>query len=559
MQSFRYVVSRADGITHRGRVERTTTRIFRNCWEALVPPELGAWEPKLDVSVVIPARGDQRELDLALAALAAQTYPAHLLEVVVVDDHSRTPLRLPARRPANCRMERAPLTGVGAGHARAYGAHVTSGEILCWLDPDVVTDPWHVEAHARWQHLHPECVTLGRVGFPARCPHTAEEVVRLIADGDLADSLGEARGHPWVQRVLDRTDDLRDADHLGFHAHVGVSAAVRRSLYEAAGGVDPTLTLGQDTEFGYRLWQAGGVFLPEPRARGWHVGAGSSARTRVPSPRFRHAVLADLMPHPRCFRDDDGGGDARRVPLVRAVVRVAGVRYELVRACVDRLLAGTERDLAVTLVADWNSAAGAGAADPADPRPDPRLELRLVQANYLGDPRVSFAPHPPRTGFPSPYLLELPVGTGVGPDTVARLVAAAERARAGLTELAGPDDAPVPGLRLWRTRAVARALRVRDSHETLADTVTEVHGRLRVAMDENELTDLAALPVEELRAALWSAAESTEAAAAGDTPAGPQPAAPTRRRLRGLARAMGRVLRPTRGRRRGDGTEEAAA
>ncbi|WP_181874439.1 glycosyltransferase [Marinitenerispora sediminis] len=551
-------------------MERTTTRIFRNAWEALAPPDLGTWEPRLSVSVVIPARGDQQELDLALAALAAQTYPAHLLEVVVVDDHSRAPLRLPARRPANCRVERAPLTGIGAGHARAYGAHVTSGEIICWLDPDVVTDPWHVEAHARWQHLHPECVTLGQVGFPVRRPRTPEEVVRLIGDGDLGESLGEARGHPWVRRVLERTDDLRDADHLGFHAHVGVSAALRRSLYEAAGGVDPSLTLGQDTEFGYRLWQAGGVFLPEPRARGWHVGVGSSARTRVPSPRFRHAVLADLMPHPRCFRDADGGGRGRRVPLVRVVVEVAGARYELVRACVDRVLDGTERDLAVTLVADWENAAGSDTADPADPRPDPRLELRLIQANYLGDPRVAFAPHAPRTGFPAPYLLELPVGVGVGPDTVGRLVARAERARAGLTELTVPDAGGMPGLRLWRTRALARALRVRGAHEPLADAVAEVHGRFRVEAAEQELTDLAALPVEELRVAVWSSADGADGSAGSAGAAGGTGEPDTRPeeadgagtgRFRGLARAVGRALRPPRGRRRRGqgGTEEAAA
>ena len=66
--------------------------------------------------------------------------------------------------------------------------------------------------------------------------------------------------------------------------------------------------------------------------------------------------------------------------VVRAVVDVTGVRYELVRACVDRLLSCSETDLEVTLVADWDGAGDSG------------LEARLVQANYLSEPRVGFAP-----------------------------------------------------------------------------------------------------------------------------------------------------------------------
>ncbi|XKK39491.1 hypothetical protein HFP72_00375 [Nocardiopsis sp. ARC36] len=62
-------------MSHRGRVERVLTRVFRNDWSALTPPEIGRWTPDLSVSVVMPARGGQRRLDLALASLAAQTYP----------------------------------------------------------------------------------------------------------------------------------------------------------------------------------------------------------------------------------------------------------------------------------------------------------------------------------------------------------------------------------------------------------------------------------------------------------------------------------------------------
>ncbi|MEU8267719.1 glycosyltransferase, partial [Sphaerisporangium sp. NPDC049002] len=73
--------------------------IRHNDYSTLVPPPLGEWTPGLPVSVVIPAHGGQRRLDLTLAALAAQTYPSGLMEVVVVDDGSEPPLRLPEIRP----------------------------------------------------------------------------------------------------------------------------------------------------------------------------------------------------------------------------------------------------------------------------------------------------------------------------------------------------------------------------------------------------------------------------------------------------------------------------
>ncbi|GAA1442436.1 glycosyltransferase [Nocardiopsis tropica] len=472
-------------MSHRGRVERVLTRVFRNDWSALTPPEIGRWTPDLSVSVVMPARGGQRRLDLALASLAAQTYPEDLLEVVVVDDHSSPALRLPPLRPARCRVLNAPEGGWGAGYSRAYGAHASTGDILVWMDADMVAGPEFVEAQARWHHTHAEAVTLGRVRFADAGPRTPEELLARVRAGTLHRSLGTGRRHEWVECLLTQSDRLRDADHLGFHAYVGAAAGVRRNLYEAAGGVDPDLDLGQDTEFGYRLWQAGAVMVPEHAATAWHVGRAGTARTRLPSERFRTQVLAELMPHPHAYRERVPA-HRRRIPLVHAVVDVSGAPYDLVRGCVDRLLDSAETDLAITLVADWEGARDGGGAPGG-----PHLDLRLVQANYLREPRISFATAAPRTGFPSPFLLQVPVVWGLGQVALSRLLASAERARAGLTELfSATSPARDAGVRLWRTRALARAMRVCGEEEDLGDVVAELHGRYRIHAGQETLTDL---------------------------------------------------------------------
>ncbi|MEV4084702.1 glycosyltransferase, partial [Nonomuraea fuscirosea] len=68
-------------------------RVRGNDYRVLQPPE--HFTPELRVSVIIPAYGAQEKLDLVLQGLARQTYPAELTEIIVVDNGSSPPLRLP--------------------------------------------------------------------------------------------------------------------------------------------------------------------------------------------------------------------------------------------------------------------------------------------------------------------------------------------------------------------------------------------------------------------------------------------------------------------------------
>ena len=48
-------------------------RIRGNEWRSLQPPMIGAWEPRLTVTMVIPAHNAEATLPYCLAGLAAQT------------------------------------------------------------------------------------------------------------------------------------------------------------------------------------------------------------------------------------------------------------------------------------------------------------------------------------------------------------------------------------------------------------------------------------------------------------------------------------------------------
>lgn len=470
-------------------------RLFRNDWSRLAPPDLAGWRPSRSVSLVIPAHNCQASLDLTLAALARQTYPSELFEVLVVDDGSTPPITLPAIRPDNCRIVRVADQHAGWGRATALhvGACNSDGEILHWLDADMVVFPEHVAAQVRWQHVSDEVVTLGYKRFVDQEWPTAEQVAAAAANGtmDRLFRLADSQPHDYVERLIEQTDQLRAGDHLNFRAHVGATAALSRSLYAETGGFNTELRLGEDTEFGYRLAQAGAVFVPEPRARSWHLGPSHMMTRGEALRRYNHPFLADLMPLPRYLRP--AANRSWAVPLVTAVVPADGP-YELVRTVVDRLLASDLPDLRVLLVAEWAALTDERRSVLADPL----LDRRLLAATYRSEPRVELARQAPATAFPAPFLLELPAHLGVEPDTVRRLVAVADRWQAGLVRLlpAGATD-PADGAALWRTSAVSRALRVRRSDEQLAEVVAEVAGRHWVSGTDLGVIDLRQRPERE--------------------------------------------------------------
>jgi GT2 family glycosyltransferase len=469
-------------------------RVVRGDWGRLAVPALGAWTPSMSVTVVIPAHGGQAALDLVLAALSAQTYPAGLLDVIVVDDGSQPPLRLPDIRPDRTHRIRV-AAGWGTANAVNLGVEHASGAIVHRLDADMVVFPAHIEALARWHHVLPDAVTLGYKRFVTDATTTTPEQVRQrCVDGTIDRLFAESSPHDYIEKLIDKTSGLRAGDHLNFLVHVGATAAVRRDFFHAAGGLDPQLVLGEDTEFGFRLAQAGGVFIPDPAARSWHLGTPAMMREGPRLRRYNHPHLADLMPHPRWLRT--GAGRIWRVPLVTAIVTgLADAQFELTRATIDRLLASRESDLRIVLIGPWTALSDAR----RDVLTDPLQDLRLIAANYRSEPRVRFAIVAPDTVFPSPYRLDVPAGVGVGRDTVGALIAAADTTRAGLVD-AGR-------LTLWRTAAVSRAYRVQRAGESLVDAVASVHGRHQMAAPG--VVDLATLDPHRLTPPAGLAAADT--------------------------------------------------
>lgn len=187
------------------------------------------------VSVVVPVYEDPAGVDATLAALTDQTCPDAAYEVVVVDNGSgdATPAVVESwaeRHPALVSLYFE--TDVqGSYAARNAGIEAAAGEILAFLDADVVVDrTWVADVVARVEAGH------DYVGCAVETP------------GDPA--------HPVV--AYNRRAEFPVADYLRTSRFAPTCAlAVRREVVETVGRFDDGLVSSGDKEFGRRVHDAG--------------------------------------------------------------------------------------------------------------------------------------------------------------------------------------------------------------------------------------------------------------------------------------------------------------
>jgi len=422
--------------------DREPTIVRGQRWPDLDVPQLGTWTPTQSVCVVLPARDCQDELDRTLASLAQQTYPSDLTEVVVVDDASTVPLRLPRDRPAHTRLltlEDAP--GHGSGRARHAGASVTEAEVVLFIDADMVVDRWHVEAHARWHHVTPHAVVLAHKWFVDFAGITPAQVSAATAAGDIEGMVTgrRRRRHEWHEEFVAAQDELTRERTDAFLAVVGASVSIRADLYERSGGFASFGLRGiVDTEFGYRAFTAGALLVPDREAVAYHQGVRNFARSGATEiKRMRTGLAANHLPID-LFRPANTGRQWA-VPMMHVVVDVGGASPEEVQVTTDSVLASNFTDLVVTVTTEHSA-----------PLPT------WVSDYFSHESRVSFTTSVVKSGFPSPMSAAIPAGLMVDVDTLRRAIDLVRENQIGILRT-NPDDLEGRSLEVWSTRAVLRS------------------------------------------------------------------------------------------------------
>ena len=199
------------------------------------------------VSIIVPVHNNPQDLRKCLSALTAPSDAES--EVIVVDDASTDDTPAVAARMGVRVLRLAQNSGPAA--ARNHGARLAQGEILFFVDADVVVAPGAVGRVAKAFEEHP----------------------------DVAAIFGSYDAFPRARGVVSQ---YRNLLHHFVHQHGNPDAstfwagcgAIRRSVFQAMEGFDekrfPRPSI-EDIELGYRLRQAGHRILLDKTLQATHL------------------------------------------------------------------------------------------------------------------------------------------------------------------------------------------------------------------------------------------------------------------------------------------------
>lgn len=308
-----------------------------------VPPAPG---PGPHLSAIVPVHNGTATLPACLAALAAGTRPPD--EILVADDAStdgsrEVALEMGARVVA---LEPGPA---GPAAARNHGAAAAAGEVLLYVDADVV--------------VHPDAV--------------ARLLGCLNREPAAAAAFGSYDDAPPAPGLVSRAKNLT---HHYVHQHARENAStfwagfgcVRREAFEAAGGFDESYRRPsiEDIALGVRLREGGFTIRCCPAAQAAHLKRWTLASLWRTDIRDRALPWSELIVRRSGLPDDLNTGRASRWSAALAwtavLLGLAGVAFPpawLGAAAAAGSVAALNRDLYRFYAAHggWGFAAGAAA------------------------------------------------------------------------------------------------------------------------------------------------------------------------------------------------------
>jgi glycosyltransferase involved in cell wall biosynthesis/peptidoglycan/xylan/chitin deacetylase (PgdA/CDA1 family) len=212
----------------------------------------------ITLSVVIPTFNRRHVLERTLPSLLGQDIPPGGYEIIVIVDGSTdgTAQMLRDQKSAcSLRIIESPHRG-GPGAARNIGIRAAVGELVLFLDDDLVCTPSLFRQHCS-SHVDSECLLVHGPIYIAS--ESSKTIIRYITECF----------YERYYRPLDPDMELR------FPANICssisplssiINSSVPRKILLSCGGFDERLLAGEDLDLGLRLWKMGVRFRFRPAA-----------------------------------------------------------------------------------------------------------------------------------------------------------------------------------------------------------------------------------------------------------------------------------------------------
>jgi len=269
-------------------------------------------EYSLPVSIVIPVYNRKEKLAKTIAALTHQTYPHHLIEIIIADDGSSdNPDEL-------CDVFGDYFSisyisqednGYRLSEIRNKGVEASSHDQVIILDCDMLPLPTLVEAYMKYAHISRKIVLIGGRRYVNTDGVGYEEIIQDISCVSTLPSLDTGTGkvpekdmppsEDWRYKIYRSTNELKNSKYP-FRAFCGGNVCFHKSLIETVGGFDEDFTAwgAEDTEFGFRVYNHGFWFIPVDGAEALHQEppGGSNETDRDAGKAITQPILVEKCP-----------------------------------------------------------------------------------------------------------------------------------------------------------------------------------------------------------------------------------------------------------------------
>ena len=218
----------------------------------------------MEVSIVVPTHRRPPALRATLEALGNLSFPSNRYEVIVVDDDaggSAGPLVGEMARSFQATLRYVNERSAGVAAARNRGAAVARGDLLIFLDDDMLVDDDHIERHLAARADHGDCLVNGHWEF-------TPEVKAALA----ATPFGRFRMEveEWVKGGIGKVP--LDDGRLVPSSVTACNLSIERTRFEELSGFDETFPFAgfEDQELSLRAQRAGCRFVYDPAIRLQH-------------------------------------------------------------------------------------------------------------------------------------------------------------------------------------------------------------------------------------------------------------------------------------------------